>query len=112
MGVSSGIVSPHRSRGEDFDHGVTIPQTIELCLLTSRSAPALNNAVSIAEIQKRRNQQQRAQDFIKVERHHVVTAIGRSTGFIKYLDTMGGKDEFARARRRGDYHVEDVPDKD
>ncbi|KAK5056713.1 hypothetical protein LTR84_012245 [Exophiala bonariae] len=72
----------------------------------------LNNAVSIAEIQKRRNQQLHSQDFIKVERHHVVTAIGRSTGFMKYIDHMGGKDEFARARRRGDYHVEDHLDKD
>lgn len=81
-------------------------------MLICRSLPALNNAVSIAEIQKRRNQQSHTQDFIEVKRHHVLTAIGRSTGFVKYLDNMGGKDEFARARRRGDYHVESILDKE
>lgn len=83
-----------------------------LLTLTSRFAPALHNAVSIAEVQERLYQSQRIRDFIRVERHHVVSAIERSSGFVKYVDKMGGRDEFARARKRGDYHVESMVDKD
>jgi hypothetical protein len=72
---------------------------------------ALHNAVSIAEVQERRNQQQHIHDFIRVERHHVVSAIGRSTSLGKYARVMEGKDEFTRARRRGDYHVENITNK-
>jgi len=72
----------------------------------------LHNAVSIAEVQERRLQPQNIHDFIKVERHHVVSAIGRSVGFVNYVDNMGGRDEFARARKRGDYNVENTANRD
>ncbi|KEF54312.1 uncharacterized protein A1O9_09478 [Exophiala aquamarina CBS 119918] len=68
----------------------------------------LHNAVSIAEVQERRLQPQNIRDFIKVERHHVASAIGRSIRFVTYVDSMGGRDEFARARKRGGYNVKSL----
>ena len=79
-------------------------------MLINCFAPVLHNAVSIAEVNQReqtqQNQQQHTLDFVKVERHHMDSAIGRSRRFIKYVEDLRGKDEFARARKRGDYHVE------
>jgi hypothetical protein len=87
----------------------------------------LQNAVALAEYSQRQQKQQShlsrvnsfksvivdsddsqdpPLDLITVERHHIFDAIERQKRFIKYVEDLKGKDEFQRARRRGDYHVQ------